>query len=196
MLSSTPHPLTPTLSAQETSARLQSEITRQFPQTHFEFTLRAVSVTPTLTLRWWDGPSKSVIDAALEDFRSRKWEWFRGADGGLYSEEWREAHIVVEESGLPSYRTHCDMAFELDRHFTRARLEEAARRVAAEFGVSPPRVYDSIAALIDEYGGGAEVERLRPMLGKFYDIDDGGAKANGAPISSLIFNDLELLPFL
>ncbi|MCU0427845.1 MAG: hypothetical protein MUF71_19710 [Candidatus Kapabacteria bacterium] len=187
--------LTPTLSPKETAECVKREIVRAFPRTAFEIVLRETK-PPVLTVRWWDGPNRTLVDTALEDFRSRKWEWQRDANGDLYSEEWREAHTVVETSGLLGYRMYFDMTFELDRHFTLLTLMQAAKRLSEQHGVAMPEIRDTVAELLAEYGSMPDTEHLRAALGKFYEIDDGGTVIGGVPLQTLILNDLEFLPFL
>ncbi len=200
MLNSSPHPgavpmLTPTLSPEETAACVRSELLRAFPKTAFEYILRP-TMPPVLTLRWWDGPNRTLVDTALEDLRSRKWEWARDANGNLYSEEWHEAHTVVDESGLLGYRRYFDLTFELDRHFTLPTLTQAAKRLSEQHGVAMPAIRDTVAELLADYGETPDTEHLRAALGKFYEIDDGGTVIGGVPLQTLMLNDLELLPFL
>jgi hypothetical protein len=196
MLNHFPHPdLTPTLSPKETAECVRSEIARAFPRTAFECILRETT-PPVLTLRWWDGPCRSIVDTTLEDFRSRKWDWQRDADGELYSEEWREVHTVVEASGLLGYRMYFNMTFDLDRHFTLPTLTQAAKRISEQRGVEMPQIRDTIAELLVEYGSTPDTEHLRASLGKFYEIDDGGVSIGGVPLQTVIVNDLEFLPFL
>jgi hypothetical protein len=208
MLNSIPQPgaeptLTPTLSPEATAACVRSELLRAFPKTAFECILRPTT-PPVLTLRWWDGPNRTLVDTALEDLRSRKWEWQRDANGDLYSEEWHEAHTVVETSGLLGYRMYFDMTFELDRHFTLPTLTQAAKRLSEQHGVAMPVLRDTVAELLVEYGNEygndygdtAGMEHLRAALGKFYEIDDGGTVIGGVPLQTLILNDLEFLPFV
>jgi hypothetical protein len=149
-----------------------------------------------LTLRWWNGPNRTLVDTALEDFRSRKWEWQRDTNGELYSEEWREAHTVVDASGVLGYRVYSDMTFELDRQFTLPVLEQAAKRLSEQHGVPMPAIRDTIADLLADYGNTPETEHLRVSLGKFYEIDDGGIVVGAVPLHTLILNDLEFLPYL
>ena len=126
----------------ETAESIRSTLKRDFSRTAFEVILRETT-PPVLTLRWWDGPSRSVLDTTLEDFRSRKWDWQKDADGELYSEEWREAHTVVEASGLLGYRMYFDMTFDLDRHFTLPTLTQAATRIAEQYSVEMPVLRDT-----------------------------------------------------
>jgi hypothetical protein len=200
MLTSFPHPdtartLTPTLSPEETAACVRSELGRAFPKTAFECILRPTT-PPVLTVRWWNGPNRTLVDTALEDFRSRKWEWQRDANGDLYSEEWHETHTVVDASGVLGYRMYFDMTFELDRHFALPTLMQAAKRLSEQHGVAMPEIRDTVAELLADYGDTAGTEHLRAALGKFYEIDDGGTVIGGVPFQTLIMNDLELLPFL
>ena len=179
----------------ETAESIRSTLKRDFSRTAFEVILRETT-PPVLTLRWWDGPSRSVLDTTLEDFRSRKWDWQKDADGELYSEEWREAHTVVEASGLLGYRMYFDMTFDLDRHFTLPTLTQASKRIAEQHGVAMPVLRDTIAELIAEYGSTSNMKHFIASLGKFYEIDDGGVVIGGIPLQNLILNDLEFLPFL
>ena len=196
MLSHFPHPdLTPTLSPKETAECIRREISRAFPRTAFEIVLRETK-PPVLTVRWWDGPNIALVDIMLEDFRSRKWEWQRDSSGDLYSEEWQEAHTVVEASGLLGYRMYFDMTFDLDRHFTLPTLEQVAKRLSEQHGVAMPEIRDTVAELLAEYGSTPDTEHLRAALGKFYDIDDGGIMIGGVPLRTALLNDLEFLPFL
>lgn len=168
------------------------ELQNEFPLTIFNGRLSKYMLYSSVTIEWWDGPTRLRVKEYLRSLPHTTNYSLVDASGYPFTYDYYHPRLQIGADGVLIKSIRNSYYVSLVREYSKEVLERYAREVAERHNVAIPKVVDSVTSCIENTGVSLRdlSPRFQKATGKYFELQDGGVMVNNERLEKIIFETL------